>query len=174
MESNLNQQNWELFPWDLPEIAAAPSVGKDNNGQFHIHYRATQTLLNTTEFQFYLALIKCIDLNKYTICPKVRIADIVYYAGKSNYYSGFLRVANKHVDFVIIRNNTAEILVAIELDGWNHTRKKKTIERDEFVNEVFSTANLPLVRFKVQAKYDLQEIRQKLKMAYITAKSNAA
>lgn len=106
------------------------------------------------------------------ICPKVRIADLLQYAGRSNKYGGLLRIANKHVDFAVIREADSSLVMAIELDSHHHQWKNRVIERDRLVNEAFLTAGLPLARFEDKLTHDPSEIRAKLRDCYKLA--NAA
>lgn len=48
-------------------------------------------------------------------------------------------------------------LVGIELDDSSHDRADRQ-ERDEFVNEVFQAAGLPLIHIPVQREYNTREL----------------
>ncbi len=48
-------------------------------------------------------------------------------------------------------------LAGVELDDSSHNRKERQ-DRDVFVEQAFSAAQLPLVRIRVQREYNLQEL----------------
>ena len=73
--------------------------------------------------------------------------------------SAFNEISQKHLDYVICREGTWEILCAVELDDSSH-RRNAAVVRDAFVNIVFSGAGVPLVRVTAQAGYSVQELRQ--------------
>ena len=51
--------------------------------------------------------------------------------------------------------------MGIELDDSSHERQK-TIERDNFVNELYMNAGFPLFRFKASYGYAAEEIKNAL------------
>lgn len=118
-------------------------------------YKLRQSILTATELAFYHAL--CEALPHYAICPQVRMADIVTPTTRS--YRDLNRVANKHVDFVICDRSTLRPIVAIELDDRSHARTDRQ-ERDTFVNNVYLSVGLPIIRVKPQPKYDTLDLRQ--------------
>lgn len=121
--------------------------------------------MTPNELAFYKILRSAIP-DSYMICPKVRIADLLHYSGRSSRYGGLLRIANKHVDFAIIRESDSTLVMAIELDSHHHQWQKKTMNRDLLVNEAFSTAGLPLARFNDTIEHSVSVVRAKLRDCY--------
>ncbi len=124
-------------------------------------YRRRETLLTKAETRFYFALQNCVG-DEWTIFAMVRIADVLSVDAAQNPGRGwFNRISNKHVDFVLCDPDSLRVVAAIELDDASHERQDR-IERDEFVNAAFRSADLPLIRVPVQAKYETSDLRKRL------------
>lgn len=127
-----------------------------------LKYQKISFLLNHSELTFY----KYLQLNIPTyisIMAKVRLADIVkpILRGKS-YIVAKNRIISKHIDFVLIDNNTSEIKALIELNGKSHQRLDR-ITRDTFIQELTQSINLNFFTIKVKSQYNLDDIGEILK-----------
>ena len=71
------------------------------------------------------------------------------------------RIDRKHVDFLLCEPRSMQPLVAVELDDSSHNRPDRQ-ERDRFVDEVFRSAELPLVHIRVQRTYDVDTLAERL------------
>jgi len=117
------------------------------------------------EKKFYLALKQVTDKNNWVIFPKVRLRDIFYVPGRDHSKQSFIynaKIVQKHVDFLLCDNNAFSPIAGIELDDSSHNWGKRK-ERDEFVNKVFSSTKLPLLRIWVSSSYDINSLEQKIK-----------
>jgi hypothetical protein len=119
-------------------------------------FRLRDDFLSTAEHSFYLVL-KSMMGAYFVICPKVSLSDIFYVIRPNENQSSYNRINRKHIDFLICDAETIKPRFAIELDDKSHDRQDR-IERDEFVNELFETANLPLVRIPVRPTYNVSEL----------------
>lgn len=91
------------------------------------------------------------------IAFKVRAADLLS-CSDSAWKAGFGHmVARHHLDFVLCDPNSTEILAAIELDDKSHGLPSRR-RRDDFLNQAFFDAQIPLIRFKAAAKYECRMI----------------
>lgn len=85
------------------------------------------------------------------VCPKVRVADLlnprVNELDEHEQRKAFWKIAQKHVDFVIV-DQVGMPRFAVEIDDSSHNRRDRR-ERDIFLNNAFVEADLPLVRVKV-------------------------
>jgi len=115
-------------------------------------YRLRDGLHPAAENSFYQVLLQTTE-GRATICPKVRLGDILDVEAGAQPFSGKSRIDRKHVDFLLCEPTTMQPLVAIELDDSSHNRPDRQA-RDRFVDEVFSTANLSLVHVRVRRQYD--------------------
>ena len=123
------------------------------------------SLLTKTELNFYNTLKLCINNNN-IICPKVRIADFVTVKQNHLFQSNFNKISRKHIDFLIC-NEEFNPLYAIELDDLSHENQT---ERDMFVNELYRTINLPILRIKVSNTYNIDTIKELIKNKLDAAK----
>jgi len=88
------------------------------------------------------------------------LADLVYLPkGTQNWQSHQNRVNAKHADFVLCDKKKLSPVLAIELDDSSHKSSSRQ-ERDNFVNEVFRTAGLPLLRITAKRSYALKELTE--------------
>lgn len=125
-------------------------------------YKSQHYLMTQDEYAFYSVLVYALDPKKYIVCPKVRLADVVYVSGKKNrnWYKNYSKIAQKHIDFVIC-DRRGQILFGIELDGNSHYSKTEK-ERDAEKNGICHAAGFPLLRFRSSKSYDSGSIRENI------------
>lgn len=116
-------------------------------------YTKKEYLLTPTELKFYKILKEITDDINLIICPQVSLYEII----NSN-YKGFNKISRKTVDFVITEPNL-KIKCCIELDDYTHNRKKR-IERDNFINELFNEIEMRLIRITVSQYYNKEDIKK--------------
>ena len=116
-----------------------------------------RALLSPAEKRFYRALLEAAG-PRGVVVTKVRIADLLAVrARKRVYWKAFHKIAQKHVDFVVLDPQSLEPVCAIELDDSSHERRDRKA-RDRFVDSALAGAGLPLYRFPVRRQYDRAEI----------------
>lgn len=91
------------------------------------------------------------------VCPKVRVADLLFVADRRSNQGYVNRIDRKHVDFVICAPDTLTPRVVVELDDASHERRDRR-ERDEFVDAAFQAAGLSVVHITAKRKYAPAEI----------------
>jgi hypothetical protein len=123
-------------------------------------YRLRDDFLSPAEFSFYRILVSLAQ-DYFTILTKVRLADLFFVARPNENISYFNRITPRHVDFVFCESNTMRPLLGIELDDSSHARNDRQ-HRDDFVDRVFESANLPLLHISVQRTYNTREIDAKI------------
>ena len=119
-------------------------------------YRVRDDFLSPAEFSFYKVLLSIVG-NHVCIQSKVRLADIFFVSQPDRNFSYFAKISQRHVDFLGCDPVTMKPLFGIELDDASHNRQKRK-ESDHFLDEVFKTANLPLLRIPAQKAYNTEEI----------------
>jgi hypothetical protein len=119
-------------------------------------YRVRDDFLSPAEFSFY-KILSSLAGTRLTVQSKVRLADIFFVARPNENMAFFNRIAQRHLDFLVCDSKTMKPLLGIELDDSSHQRSDRE-ERDEFVEQVFQAARLPLLRVPVQREYDPREI----------------
>lgn len=129
-------------------------------------YRLKRSLFSAAERSF-LGVLEQIDFGKLTLSSKVRLADVFDVKkgySRSRWQSAFNRISAKHIDFLLIQKSDGKPVLGIELDDRSHQRSKR-IKRDEFVDGVFESAGLPLLRIKAQASYNLRTVKSQIEEA---------
>mgnify|MGYP003658314298 CR=1 FL=1 len=126
-------------------------------------YELKTSLFSAAERSF-LGVLESIDFDDLSLCYKVRLADV--FDVKKGYNRGrwqrvFNRISAKHIDFLLIRKSDGKPVLGIELDDKSH-QKTKGIERDRFVDGVFKSGGLPLLRVKAQATYNPKDIMRRI------------
>jgi len=126
-------------------------------------YHIRDDFLSPAETSFFQVLRTMMG-DHFLICPKVSLSDI-FYVSRPHENAGYRnKIDRKHVDFLLCNPKTLHPVFAIELDDASHRRPDR-VKRDEFVDEVFKTADLPLVHVAVQHSYNTQELGSAFKRA---------
>lgn len=121
-------------------------------------YSLRCSLLSPAEIAFDNVLRRAVPELK--ICPKVRVADVV--AAKKRYSGDFLRISQKHFDWVLCEPTSFAPLVAIELDDSSHSRNARTRKSDATKNSTAACAGLKILRIKWAANYDENNLREQI------------
>ena len=125
--------------------------------QTELPYRLRDDFLSAVEYSFYRVLLSVLG-DIAVVCPKVNLADIFYVARPNENQGWRNKIDRKHVDFLLCEPILMKPLLGIELDDVSHQRPSR-IDRDEFVDEVFETAHLALIRFPARRSYNPSEIK---------------
>lgn len=101
--------------------------------------------MTPNELSFYKTLHEAV--NGCVIIPQAHISMFLNHRIKGqNWKAAFSRINGKSIDFLICTNDMKP-LIAIELDDSTHNQPDRKT-RDEFVNSIIMSANMPLLRFK--------------------------
>lgn len=128
---------------------------EDNKPPMDLPVKRTR-LLTDPEIAFYKVLREILPPEKSITC-KCRLEDIMSVEKGSNRTGFRNRIKCRHVDFVIFTPENGYTNYAIELDDSSH---EKTKEDDEFKNNLFQKIKMPLIRIKVRAKYNPDELKK--------------
>lgn len=131
-------------------------------------YRLRDDFLSNAEFRFFNYL-KSASSEVAVICPKVSLQDIFFVSqgDKKTKFGLWQKINKKHVDFLLCSPETMKPIMGVELDDRSHQNSDR-IERDDFVNNLFKTAKLPLLRFQVKKDYSEAEIKKAIHEALET------
>lgn len=119
--------------------------------------------LSRAELSFYHVMQSAVA-DWAVVCPKVSLAEL-FFAKTGDYgtkRSWMNRIDRKRMDFLLCDPKTMRPLLGVELDDASHQRHDRE-ERDEFVDQVFAAAALPLAHVSVQAGYDTRELEAYLR-----------
>jgi hypothetical protein len=128
-----------------------------------IGYELNASLVTPAERSFLGCLDSVLppDIRVFT---KVRLVDIFSVENSTDHSawrSAFNRIQSKHVDFILCRTDDLSPLAAIELDDKSHDKKDRQ-ERDEFLDDLFASSKIRLLRVKAQRNYDTGELARKI------------
>ena len=138
------------------------SGGKDGKPEVEIAYALRDDFLSPAERSFYGVLLT-VTGEGLVVCPKVALGDLFFAKPEDPRQKRILtnRIDRKHVDFLLCKPGTMRPVAGVELDDRSHDRPDRR-ERDEFVENVFRAAELPLLRFPAQHSYSPTEIYDRL------------
>lgn len=124
-----------------------------------VSYQKKDSLLTEAEKQLFAILQQLVG-ERYLIFSQVSLLEILFpIVGLSSRlrYSAHNRIQAKHIDFLLCEKETTRPLVAIELDDSSHYRADR-IARDDFLNEAFKSAGLPLLHIKTSSHYNPERV----------------
>ncbi len=129
-----------------------------SGGAIRFPYRLRDEFLSRAEHDFFLTLQQA-TAGWALACPKVGLRELFYpkTSDPSEFQICLNKIDRKHVDFLLCDPKTMRPLLGIELDDKSHQRDDRR-ERDEFVQQVFAAANLPLLRLPVQRSYRISDL----------------
>jgi len=120
-------------------------------------YTKKHQFFSESERRFYNALIEAVG-PEFIVLSKCRVSDLLD-VDVRKHFQAFNRIKLLQVDFAVVRKGNGEVACAIEFgDELSEHFDKKSL----FMDEVFSAAGLPLVRFDVQPVYSVSEIQKAL------------
>lgn len=117
-------------------------------------YSVKEPFFSRSELEFFRILNSHLDAHRYTLFPKVRLADFVKVDGgnKSNYAS-WNRIKSKHVDYLIWDLDESKVVLAIELDGKSHNLSVIS-KSDSFKDSMYEAVGLELIRIRVGSSFE--------------------
>jgi len=115
-------------------------------------YRLRDDFLSPAELSFYRVLRLAVK-DQAVILAKVNLADIFFVSRPNENQAYRNKIDRKHVDFLLLHSETMKPLIGLELDDFSHKRVDR-VERDQFVDQVFHAAGLPLIRIPARSGYD--------------------
>ena len=122
-------------------------------------YKKESALFSPAELSFYSILEQVVG-DDAKVFGKVRVADVLTPMNglsRSDKQKAFNKIRAKHFDFILCNKKDLSVICAIELNDSSHRRKKR-IERDEFLVRACRSANVPLVQITAKSSYSADEI----------------
>jgi uncharacterized protein DUF2726 len=136
-------------------------------------YERRGVLLSPAEINFLRSLQLAVR-EDWLIFSMVRLADIIKVRPRTRKFQSWnSRIQGKHLDFVLCDLETLDVKLAIELE--DPTAPAERGQRDRFVNTALAAAGVPLLRVRVQEKYETAVLRKDLEdvMGIIRKKKRA-
>jgi hypothetical protein len=144
-----------IFFWFVTKILAW--VERRYNKSSFFPYSKKAQFFSEAERKFYDALMEAVG-PEFIVFSKCRVADLLD-VDFQKHFAAFNRIKSMQVDFVVVRKGDDSVACAIELDDELHERFAK---ESFFLDEIFSAAGLPLIRFETQPVYSIVEIQKAL------------
>ncbi len=141
-------------------ILRAIGIGPSPSDSGPLPFRLRDDFLSPAEISFYHVLMAAAD-SRFTVCPKVNLSDIFFVTRPDLNQAARNRISCKHVDFLLCDGRSMRPCAGIELDDSSHARKDRQA-RDAYVERVFETAGLPLLRFPARHSYAVSDIASRL------------
>ena len=132
------------------------SSGKDFPAGVSPRFASRNTLHTSAEEVFHHVLEEVVDLKRYRINGKTRLADLIEVDSAprtSEWHSDFNRIKSKHVDFVLYEKAGSRLVGVIELDDSSHQLADRQ-RRDRFVDEALKQAGIPILHQRWLPSYD--------------------
>jgi hypothetical protein len=146
--------------------------GESHSVAERLPYRKRDDFLSAAEISFYHVLRHAVG-DRFVICPKVRIADVIFVVDRRRQMTHVNRIDRKHVDFLLCDPDTMVPQVAIELDDASHVREERQ-SRDDLVDTVFAASGLPLLRCPAKRQYDPRALAMEVDAALSTTRPSFA
>lgn len=157
MNSNSNRGCFSIF---FPKLSlkntTVTEYPTDKEEEFSFPYGVSDQFLSQAEHSFYLVAKKVLS-DRFIICPQVPLSAIFFITDKNNFATAFNKISRKRIDFLVCDGLTVKPLFGIELDDKSHESYNR-IERDVFVEKLFESTKLPLLRFSVKNTYNTTEL----------------
>lgn len=125
-------------------------------------YRLRQQFLSYTELVLFSALQKIAD-GRYIVCPKVALNDLFYIQRPNENVHFYNKIFRKHVDFLLCEPQSMKPAFGVEVI--KPVAKEETRAVDQYMQELFLSAGLPLVHVRSRETYELGELVQMFKQA---------
>lgn len=123
--------------------------------------------MSAPELSLYRVLVELVE-DRYVICPKVALNDIFFIVRPNENVHYFNKIFRKHVDFLLCHPQTLKPAFGIELV--KPIAKNDTRESDQFMQDLFLGAGLPLVRIPAGERYKIAELVDLFKQALLKVK----
>lgn len=151
---------WEIAVTDQKTVEVKQQTER-------LPYRLRERFLSTPEVALFRVLQKMVGRH-YLVCPKVALNDIFYIVRPNENVHFFNKIFRKHVDFLLCDPETLKPSIGIELV--KPVSKTETREADQFMNDLFLGAGLPLVHIQSSEHYAEQDLNRLFELAITKVK----
>jgi hypothetical protein len=122
-------------------------------------YRLREQFMSTPELALFRTLQEMVG-RRYVICPKVGLNDIFYIVRP-----------NENVHFFLCDPNTFKPAIGVELV--KPVAKNETREADQFMQDLFLSAGIPLVHIPSSERYVQHDVAELFQLAVLKVKDSA-
>lgn len=151
----------------LPDPKAVRLRGPDER----LPYRLREPFMSAPELSLYRVLVELVE-DRYAICPKVALDDIFFIVRPNENVHFFNKIFRKHVDFLLCHPRSFKPAFGIQLV--KPIIKGETRERDQFMEDLFLGAGLPLVLIPAAERYKIVDLVDLFKQALLKVKDTGS
>lgn len=130
-------------------------------------YRLREQFMSTPELALYRALLQMVGTH-HVVCPKVALNDIFYIVRPNENVHFFNKIFRKHVDFLLCEPGTLKPAIGVELV--KPVARHDTRESDQFMQDLFLSAGLPLVHVPSNEGYVIADLVELFRFAITRVK----
>lgn len=147
----------------MPDQKITPVKSQDER----LPYRLRENFMSSTELALFRVLQAMVGRH-YVICPKVALNDIFYIVRPNENVHFFNKIFRKHVDFLLCEPVTLKPAIAVELV--KPVAKTETRETDQFMQDLFLSAGLPLIHVASSERYSERDLTELFQLAITKVK----
>ena len=127
--------------------------------------------MSASELSLYRVLVELVE-DRYAICPKVSLDDIFFIVRPNENVHYFNKIFRKHVDFLLCHPRA--LRPAFGIDLVKPIARDDTRERDQFIEDLFLGAGLPLVQIPAAEHYKIADLVERFKQALLKLKDTGS
>jgi hypothetical protein len=155
--------------WEIPMPERKTTPLKESDGR--LPYRLRETFMSTPELAL-LRVLQNMIRGHYIICPKVALNDVFYIVRPNENVHFFNKFFRKHVDFLLCEPDTLQPAFGIELV--KPIARNETREADQFMENLFLSAGLPLVHVPSSDHYSEDDLAELFKLSIVKVKNTGS
>lgn len=128
------------------------------------YYRPKRYITTLNELKFYTVLMEIAKELDLVLFSQVSLYNILETKSNLEYKTKtiyFNKIASKSIDFVLVDKKNCRIKLCIELDDSTHKQEKR-IQRDKFIDELFKSLEINLLRYPVYKVYYKDTLKRKI------------
>jgi hypothetical protein len=130
-------------------------------------YRLREQFLSSTEMSL-LSVLQDMADGHYIVCPKVALNDVFFIQRPNENVHFYNKIFRKHVDFLLCEPDGMKPAFGVELV--KPVAKEETRAADEFMQDLFLSAGLPLIHVPSSESYELTDIIHLFQLAVMKVK----
>ncbi len=130
-------------------------------------FRLREPFMSATELALYRALVELVE-RRYVICPKVALNDVFYIVRPNENVNFFNKIFRKHIDFLLCEPSTLKPVFGVELV--KPIAKSETRESDQFMEDLFLSAGIPLVHIPTSEHYRITDLVELFRFSLVKVK----
>ncbi len=148
--------------------SGSKSLAKPENEA--LPYRLRGHFLSTPEVALYHALLEMVG-QRYIVYAKVALNDIFLIVRPNENVHFFNKIFRKHVDFLLCDPRSLKPEIGVELV--KPVGRSETRANDQFMEDLFLAAGLPLVHIPSSEHYEISDIISLFQLALFKSKKTA-